>query len=135
MKKIQFFFLLLSSIIVFSACDKHEPDGQWDDIIKLSSKEGELAATTDSVTFTTEGNWWWVTEISINDSVYLPEESVNVEADSYTIQVQDVVVERRDAQELIVKAQENTSGEERIIKVGLQAGDYFSGVTVTQAPN
>ena len=135
MKNIQLFLLLLLSVFIYSSCEKDDPDGKWDDNIKLSSKWADLEATADSATFTTEGTWWWVTEITINDSTYFPADSINLEADSYVIQVEDVVVERKDANTLFVKAQENTTGEERTIRVGLEAGDYFDSVTVTQAAN
>lgn len=135
MKNIQLFLLLLLSVFIYSSCEKDDPDGKWDDNIKLSSKSADLQATADSVTFTTEGTWWWVTEITMNDSTYFPADSINLEADSYVIQVEDVVVERKDANTLLVKAQENTTGEERTIRVGLEAGDYFDSVTVTQAAN
>lgn len=135
MKNIQLFLLLLVSVFIYSSCEKDDPDGKWDDIIKLSSKLADLEATADSVTFTTEGTWWWVIKITMNDSTYFPADSINLEADSYIIQVEDVVVERQDATTLVVKAQENTTGAERIIRVGLEAGDYFDSVTVTQAAN
>jgi len=132
MKKIQVLLFIAVSFFMLSSCDKDDPDGKWSDNIKLSSKSAELEATSDSVTFTTEGTWWWVTDIVVGDSTYFDFENINMGGYNYSIQVGDVVVERRDTTTLFVKAGANSTGAVRNIKVGLEAGDYFDRVVIKQ---
>jgi hypothetical protein len=44
-------------------------------------------------------------------------------------------VERRDKTKLFIKVDENPANVQRLITVGLEAGDYFDKVTITQKPN
>ncbi len=128
--------LFLSSIVIFLSCsDQYDPLGKWGDNIKLSTKNVEFNSTADSVTITTEGEWWWVNEISVGDTSYHHFEDINLEADNYVIQDTCFVVERRDKTQLFIKVDENPSNVERVIVVGLEAGDYFDRVTVKQKPN
>lgn len=43
-------------------------------------------------------------------------------------------VEHRDSHTLFIKADANPYNIKRIIVVGLESGDYSSGVTITQKP-
>ena len=121
--------------LVTSCSDKKDPIGKWDDIIKLSTREVKLSAGADSATITTEGNWWWVNGISFNDSTYIyyDNDDVDLESDSYTIVEDDFVVERRDKNTLFVKLGENTTGNERLMNISLEAGDYFDYLNVEQS--
>ncbi len=130
MKKL-LYFISLSTLIFFTSCDQDEPEGKWSDNIKLSAYSAELSANADSVAFTTGGSWWWITHVSVNDSTYHPEEDLS-EMHNYSISNDDVLVERRNTTTLFVKVGANVSGKTRTIKVGLEAGDYFDSVTVTQ---
>jgi hypothetical protein len=85
MKKIMILFL---GLLILSSCsDKKVIDGKWDDIIKLSTKNVELTSKIDSVTITTEGDWWWIDAVSFEDSIYsyYAREDINLESDSYSI--------------------------------------------------
>ena len=64
--------LILSVFLISSCSDKEDPIGKWDDNIKLSTKNVEFTAKSDSVIITTEGDWLWVDGISINgiSSIY-----------------------------------------------------------------
>ncbi|MCF6242053.1 MAG: hypothetical protein L3J74_11990 [Bacteroidales bacterium] len=132
MKKI--FLLFLSFILIYS-CNKEEYIGMWDDIIKLSVKNVEFGANTDSVLIKTEGDWWWIYGISFEDSTYSynHDEDINLESNNYIIIEDNFVVERRDKNTLFIKLDKNTSGKERIMTVGLEAGDYFDSVTIKQS--
>lgn len=135
MKKTMIF--ILGFFILASCSDKEDPIGKWDDIIQLSTKNVDFAAKTDSVTITTEGEWWWIDGITFEDSIYsyYGREDVNLEADSYSIKEENFVVERRDKNTLFVKINENNTGVERKMNISLEAGNYFDRVTIVQSVN
>jgi len=89
----------------------------------------------DSVTITTQGDWWWIDGITFDDSTYCTQsdKNYNPETEYYTFARDGYVVEKRDKHTLFVKLGKNTTGKERILSVLLEAGDYFDGVTVKQA--
>ena len=128
--------ILFFSIILISSCsDKKALIGKWDDIIKLSTNSVEFGAKTDSVSITTGGDWWWVNGITVNDSSYsvYDREDVDLESDSYIIKEECFVVERRDKNTLFIKLDENETGDERVMIIALEAGDYFDHVVIRQA--
>lgn len=130
-------FLVIGMVMLVSCKDKVNPIGKWDDIIKLSTKSVELTAQADSVTITTQGDWWWVDEISFQDSTYsyYNREDINLESDAYSITEDAFTVERRDKNTLFVRLKENNTGAERTMSIGLEAGDYFDHVNIQQAAN
>lgn len=135
MKKIM---ILIASIFILTSCsDKEDPIGIWDDNIKLSTKNVDFDAKTDSVTITTEGDWWWIDAITFEDSTYsyYGREDINLESDSYSIIEEQFLVERRDKNTLFVKINENNTGEERIMNITFEAGNYFDYVNIKQAGN
>ena len=127
--------LFLLGIILISSCNKEEPIGKWEDNIKLSTKNVAFEVKSDSVIITTEGDWWWIDGISLNDSTYsyYNNENVNLESDSYIITETNFVVERRDKHTLFIKLDENLTGKERVMIIGLEAGDYFDNVKIKQS--
>ncbi len=126
--------LFLLSIVLINSCNKEKPIGKWDDIIKLSTKNVEFEAKADSVLITTEGDWWWVDAIKLNDSIYqyYNNEDINLESESYTIIEDDFIVERQDKKTLFIKLDENLTGRERMMLIGLQAGNYYDSVKIKQ---
>ena len=130
-------FLVIGMVILVSCKNKDNPIGKWNDIIKLSTKSVELTAQADSVTITTQGDWWWVDGISFQDSTYsyYNRKDINLESDAYTITEDDFTVERRDKNTLFVRLNENHTGAERTMLIGLEAGDYFDHVSIKQAAN
>jgi len=132
MKKI--LILIISLFLLLSCADKQDPEGLWDDIIQLSTKSARLKATTDSVTITTGGDWWWINGIEFNDSTYIyyNREDIDLESDNYSIQENCFLVERRDKNTLFVQLDENTTGNERSLIISLEAGDYFDNVVIHQ---
>jgi hypothetical protein len=130
--------LTIKLIIIFFAfisisCTRIE--GKWNDIIKLSAKQATFQANGDSIEISTKGEWWWITDISVNNDWYYNFQNINREADSYKIIQDCFIVERRNKQILFIKVDTNKSNAQRIITVGLEAGDYFDRVTITQKPN
>ncbi len=133
MRQILSFTLLTVFMITINSCSK-EKVGKWDDNIKLSNKNVEFSALADSVTITTGGSWWWISDVSVNGVWFYNFKNINLEADSYSIKQDCFVVERRDKNTLFIKVDENPLSVQRIITVGLQAGDYGDRVTITQKP-
>ena len=133
MKRILNFTLLFVSFITIYSCSEKK-EGDWDDNIKLSTKAIEFSALSDSVTIKTGDSGWWISDISVNSNYFYNFNGINLESDSYVIKQDCFVVERRDKNTLFIKVTENTLNIQRIITVGLQAGDYFDRVTITQKP-
>jgi len=133
MKRILSFTLLIVFFITIWSCSEQK-DGDWDDNIKLSTKAVEFSALSDSVTVKTGGSAWLISDISVNSNYFYDFSNINLESDSYTINQDCFVVERRDKNTLFIKVAENPLNAKRIITVGLQAGDYFDRVTITQKP-
>ncbi len=128
---------LVISILVlpvfFSNCSKEE--GKWDDNIHLSARTAEFSASGDSVTIKTKGSWWWISDISVDDTWYFGFTGIDLQSDSYKIKQDCFVVERQDKNTLFIKVNANPKNAKRVITVGLEAGDYFDRVTVTQKSN
>jgi len=133
MNRITYFFTTIALMFILASCDKEDPIGKWSDNIKLSAKTAEFSSNADSVKITTQGTWWWVCDITVNDTTYYNFEDINLESYNYSIQESGILVERRDTTTLFIKADANKTGAIRKITVGLEAGDYFDRVTVTQA--
>lgn len=133
MKRIIYFLSVVILTSIMYSCDKKDPLGKWSDNIKLSAKTAEFSSNADSVKITTQGTWWWVCDITVNDTTYYNFEDINLESYNYSIQESGILVERRDTTTLFIKADANKTGAIRKITVGLEAGDYFDRVTVTQA--
>lgn len=129
------FILIFCVFCIFSCSDKEEPIGIWDDNIKLSTKKAEFVSGADSVTIATEGSGWWIDAISFEGYTYsyYGNETVDLEANSYSIDEIDFVVEKRNKNALFVKIEKNTTGKERELSITFQAGNYFDYLTIVQA--
>jgi|SRR5512133_2173284 hypothetical protein len=132
MKKVIYLYLLIILIFAIYSCSK--PDGKWDDNIHLSTKTAEFSASGDSITIVTGGSWWWITDISVDSIWYYDFVGIDIQADRYRIKQSCFEVERRDKNTLFIKVDENPNTVKRIVTVGLEAGDYFDRVTITQKP-
>lgn len=119
-------------IIALYACSKSK--GIWDDNIHLSTKTAEFNASGDSVTIKTQGSSWLISDISVDSTWYYGFTGVDLQADYYAIKQDCFDVEHRDKNTLFIKVAANPNNVERIITVGLAAGDYFDRVTITQKP-
>jgi|GEM_PF-348443 len=128
MKKI---ILPLFCILALCSCsDKKE--GDWDDNIQLSTKTVEFNASGDSATITTKGSGWWITDFTVDSNTYDVLSEISSETGSYSIKKDCFTVERRNKNTLFVKAETNPLNVKRIMTIGLEAGDYFDRVTITQ---
>ena len=125
--------VIILAVALFSCSNINERKlGDWDDNIHLSTKTVEFNAASDSVIIKTGGSWWWVSSISVDSKCYFNFLGVDLQSDHYKIKQDCFVVERRDKNTLFIKVEANPDNAKRIISVGLEAGDYFDRVTVTQ---
>lgn len=126
--------LLLIGLFTVISCskDKDSPIGLWDDIIKLSQKEVEFDASENTVTITTEGEWWWIDSIKF-DEEYLNLEGVDTSSDDFIIEEPEFTIERKNATEIYITMSENPGDTSRVLGIGLEAGDYFDHIKVTQS--
>jgi len=122
--------LVIILILTIYSCIK--PKGIWEDNIKLSTKSVEFRASSDSVLISTIGTTWNISAVSVNNIWFYDFQNINFQADSYIIKQDCFVVERRNKNTLFIKVDANPLNVKRIITVGLQAGDYGDGVTITQ---
>ncbi|MBK9388769.1 MAG: hypothetical protein IPN68_00770 [Bacteroidetes bacterium] len=124
-----FIIMFLVSAMLLTSCIIK--DGAWKDNIKLSARSVEFNAQADSVIITTKGEWWWVCSISV-DSNFFSGFTINPDSENYKIEQDCFVVERSDKHTLFIRLDENPVNTVRIVRVGLEAGDYFDTVTITQ---
>jgi hypothetical protein len=133
MKEVSGFNLfVLISVLFLSSCINIK-DGDWDDNIKLSARKVEFQAQADSVIITTKGDWWWICDISVNDNHYY-DFGIDPDSENYKIEQDCYVIERRNTHILFIRLDENPLNVSRVVTVGLEAGDYFDRVTITQKP-
>ena len=136
MKNLLRFISMIVFAVAICSCHKgHDRlDGDWDDIIQLSTHTVDFNAAGDSVTIKTGGSWWWITGICVDSTCYNRFSGVNVLADEYIIRQNCFDVERRGKNTLFVKVDANPLNVKRIIVVGFEAGDYFDGLKIIQKP-
>ncbi len=121
-------------ILIYSCTDEVSNLGDWDDCIKLSTKNVELSSGKDSVIIKTGGTGWWITHVCVNNNCFYNFENLSLTADKFLVELDCFVIERRDKNTLFIKLEENPLNVQRIVAIGLEAGDYFDGITITQKP-
>lgn len=122
--------LMVIFFLTFS-CSKGE--GDWSDIIKLSTKTVEFSSSANTITITTEGDWWWISLVSVNDNDFYNFEDIDLTSDNYLIIRDCVIIEKTDNYTFSISVDENSLDIERIIRIGVTAGDYNDNVVITQA--
>ena len=131
MKKAIMLYLVICAI--FSCADRKE--GDWDDNIKLSEKEVVITADSNAVYITTEGTSWWVHGIGLNDDWTYDFGNIDTTKDNFVIDETEFKIERKNATEIYISITQNETGEERILIIGLQAGNYGDGIKIIQSAN
>jgi len=124
--------ILLLIILLNLSCTDNK-DGDWDDNIKLSQKEFQFDGLENSATITTEGSSWWISEIFFKDGETFDLSNIDTTSENFTITESEFTLERINGKEIVIKLFENTTGSERIFNIGLQAGNYFDGITIIQS--
>jgi hypothetical protein len=115
-------------LVTFYSCKEK---GDWSDNIHLSGKKFTFNADGDSVLITTKGKGWWLTFAEL-DSTYthIPP---NAAFCDYQFTDSSFQIIRKSCDTLIVKMNENNTSASRVLVVGLEDGDYFDGVQITQS--
>jgi len=108
--------------------------GRWSDNIKLSTKSAEFSGLGDSIVVTTKGTTWWLSEITIDSTEFYDFKSIDIHADNFLIKHDCVTFQRRNRSTMFIKLDPNPLPVNRIVIIGLEAGDYFDRVTIKQKP-
>ena len=127
--------ILFLSLLSCKSNEPDEPIGKWDDNIKLSTKEVNFIAESDSVIITTEGTSWWIYGIGLNDDWSYDISGIDTTQDNFLIEESEFTIERRNTNEIRISMTENQSDTERTLTIGLQAGNYFDRIRITQSGN
>ena len=128
--------IVLVLFLTLIGCESStELDGKWDDNIKLSEKEVSVSSDATSVLITTDGTWWWLDGISWNGDWNYDLSESDVTEDNFLIEETEFTIERKNAKEIHITLTENTSESERVLIIGLQAGNYFDSLKVVQTGN
>ena len=136
MKKLSKLIYLVTLTLIITSCadtKKEELIGSWDDNIKLSTKIVEFDARQNSITITTEGDSWWLSDVQVNDEVYFLPEDINRLSESYFFKKDCFIIEKKDNNTLYIEIDENLSNSERTIIIWVQAGNYFDHIIIKQS--
>jgi len=131
LKLIGIFLILVSNL---SCSNSDSPIGKWDDNIKLSQKEAQFSADNESIVITTEGKSWWVNGISLN-GISINISGIDTSAKNFVIDETEFRIERKNTTEIHIEMKKNQTSSERVLIIGLEAGDYFDGIKITQLAN
>ena len=101
-------------------------DGDWDDVIGLSTREVSFGKDGGTVEVATQGEFWWMTDITLNGEVYAVDYGE-------TSHVKDWVSASKIGTTLQIEVSPNDTGAERTFSIGLEAGNYFDRVEGVQA--
>lgn len=131
-KTVKFYLIPVFVLILLHSCtDSDKALGEWDDIIKLSQEVVEVSAEKNTVLITTEGKWWWICEITLNDTL-IDIGNVNTTQENFIIEHPEFSIERKNKTEIYIRMNENTTGSQRILLIFLQSGDYFAPLKIIQ---
>ena len=125
-------FYISSVILFFFTISCGKQIGKWDDNIKLSQKTAILNSSKNSITITTKSTGWWLNSITYNNTI-VDVRNIKEAAMNFVVNHADFQVERKDGNKIIITMNENTTNVDRLLSVGLQNGNYFDGLTITQS--
>lgn len=122
-------FVMLS-LLMFS-CSENE--GAWKDNIQLSQKEAVFSANSDSLTIMANGtDDWWISDVSLDDD-FIDIDSINTILDSFDLIHGDFRIHKYNQTELKIIMNTNLTNKQRILIIGLQSGNYFDQIKITQS--
>lgn len=140
-------FIYLSSFLFFIiGCNKNmeddlsnskvlsADDGQWKDVIGLSTDTVQFSGRKDTALIHTEGANWWFESITVDGVKY----EITAEANktqlekSEFFQVCDWLTIDRRPNDITLIAASNTINDLRTFELSLQGGDYFDYIRGTQ---
>lgn len=99
-------------------------DGDWDDVIGLSTRDVSFGKEGGTVEVTFQGHCW-LNEVKINSERY----SMDLGVTSYT---QDWLSVNMVEKSIFIEVSPNETGVERTFSIGLQAGNYFAMIEGVQ---
>ena len=118
-------------ILLIISCKKDQLIGNWKDNIKLSQKAVTLNANLNSITINTESTSWWLNNIMLN-KVDVDLSAVKKTDKNFVVNHADFKVERINGNTIVITMNRNTTGFDRLLTIGLQNGNYFDGIAITQ---
>lgn len=125
--------LVLIILIMTMSCKETQQVGKWNDNIKLSERKVEVSGEANAVIITTQGRWWWLSELLLNGE-YVDFGTVDTSVSDFMIKKEDFSIVRKNTTQLEILLTKNTSSEKRELHIGLQAGNYFDSIEITQLP-
>ncbi|RLJ74676.1 hypothetical protein [Pedobacter alluvionis] len=125
-------FYISSVILLLFTISCRKQIGKWDDNIKLSQKTAILNSSKNSIIITTKSTGWWLNSIAYNNTI-VDVRNIKETAMNFVVNHADFQVERKDGNKIIITMNENTTNVDRLLSVGLQNGNYFDGLTITQS--
>lgn len=136
MKKKVLMILLGMFSVLFVSCSsdevKEQVAGTSDDQIKLSKKEATFSAEPNTITITTGESGWRVNGFAL-DKVKVDTGTVNLLAESFVFKNDDFEVEKKNKNTLAITMHKNTTAKDRLLTIGLQAGNYVEDISITQS--
>lgn len=130
MKRKLLLITVVVALITIYSCQK-PMIGKWSDNIQLSGKEFNFNSFGDSATITAKGKWWGIDCISLDTNKILLDPSIT-DICNFSYSDSIVVIESEDCNTLKIKMKENNTNAERVLSIGLSAGDYFDGIKIIQ---
>lgn len=126
--------ILLTSVValIFFACSKRQPMGEWSDIIQLSGKEFTFKSTGDSALVTAKGKWWGVNYVGLDTNTINVYSSIT-DPCNFTYIDSNIKIKSKSCDTLFIKMNANNSDSARTLRIGLWAGDYHDGIKIVQA--
>lgn len=105
--------------------------GKWSDNIQLSGREFNFNSVEDSAIITAKGKWWGINYISLDTNKIFLDTSIT-DICNFSYLDSNVEIESKNCNTLKIKMRENKTSSDRILRIGLWAGDYFDGIKITQ---
>lgn len=124
-------FVLFTAALI--SCSKKKL-GQWDDNIHLSKRQVEFKSSQDSATIYTVGNSWWLNDIALDNNL-IDLQQIDHTSQNFIVEEPEYTVQRINGRTIKIKMNANSTNAERMLFIGLQAGDYFDAIRITQKAN
>ena len=128
---INWVFSILCLAGMLTACTNDEV-GFGEDTIKFSEKEVQVPASQSSYLITTQGTFWWISELYLAGN-QIDYSSVDTSRGDFLIDNPEFSIERDNSTQINIQLNTNTTGVQRELLIYLQAGNYGDRIRVVQA--
>lgn len=129
-------FILLCFVLLCFACKTEDEPiiGKCSDPIVPSPQKIDFSSEENSMQIKINHKFWWINGISLDKKhIELNDENMEGDREKFKIKNENFTIEKTNPTKIIVTMKENKTGKERTLWIGLQAGNCFSGLTVTQS--